>query len=145
MEGVPDNVMNYAVPMNTGAPTYAPAQKSSGDMYSTLITAVIVLLVILIIIYLAMPRSLSKRLECKGWVVYFMQGCHYCSKQKRVLDRDFRKYIECDANGNQIGGINPPVPCGSPIITGYPFWFNTRTGESKPGFQSLLDLEIMSA
>ena len=93
-----------------------------------------------------MDNSLSRRLENKGWVVYYRQGCFFCDKQKTELDFKFNKFIECDANGNLMAGytMNPPLQCGSPLITGYPFWFNTRTSEMKPGYQDKESLSLMA-
>lgn len=108
--------------------------------------AVAVVLIIVILYYMFSPRTLAKGLARCGWIVYYRQGCGYCTKQKHVLGGKFHKYIECDTSGNQIGGYttSPPLPCNSPTITGFPFWYNTRTKETRVGLQDAGSLEKMA-
>ena len=108
--------------------------------------AVAVVLIIVILYYVFLPRSLSKNLARRGWTVYYRKGCGYCTKQKQVLGGDFHKYIECDTNGNQLGGYttSPPLPCNSPQITGFPFWYNTKNQKTHVGYQDIRALENMA-
>ena len=119
----------------------------NGTNYTNIMLAVFVIVVICIIVYWFINKDLSKRLARKGWMVYYKQGCYYCDKQKGALNYKFRNYVECDSNGYQVGGFtnSPPLSCGSSEITGYPFWYNMSTGETKPGFQDIESLTMMAA
>lgn len=92
-------------------------------------------------------KALVKHLADCGWVVYYRRGCGHCTKQKEVLGGNYKKYIECDANGVQLSGYTtkPPVACNSPQIKGFPFWYNTKTGDTRLGFQGIGgDLQAMA-
>jgi hypothetical protein len=118
----------------------------SGTNYTNLAIALAVLIIICVIVYWFLNKDLSRRLARKGWMVYYKQGCYYCDKQKTTLNYKFNNYVECDSNGYQISGFtsSPPFNCGSPEISGYPFWYNMNTGESKPGYQDLESLTMMT-
>jgi hypothetical protein len=107
--------------------------------------AVVVVLIIVVLYYMWSPCMLAKDLAHCDWIVYYRQGCGYCTKQKHVLSGKFHKYIECDTSGRQIGGYtsNPPLACDSPIITGFPFWYNTRTQKTRAGLQDIGELRKM--
>ena len=92
-------------------------------------------------------KSLVKHLAGCGWVVYYRRGCGHCTKQKEVLGGNYKKYIECDENGVQLSGYTtkPPIACNSPQIKGFPFWYNTKTGDTRLGFQGIGgDLQAMA-
>lgn len=114
---------------------------------SNVITALLILLIILILAYWLIPKSLSKRLKNKGWWLYTREGCSHCVREKRLLDYDFDdRIVECDGSGNQISGsMYAPISCSSDQIMGFPFWINTRTGDTRVGYQNLAELEFMSA
>lgn len=118
----------------------------------SVVISIAVIVVSIIMICHHMPSvtssSVSTRLAQGGWVVYYRQGCGYCTAQKQVLawgNKQPHNYIECDMRGKQVGGLfPPPVPCNSPTITGFPFWLNTRTGETRAGLQSINALNTMA-
>lgn len=90
--------------------------------------------------------GLAETLGDAGWVVYYRQGCGYCDEQRRVLGKPhLMPSVECDPAGRQMGGDAAPLPCGSPVITGYPFWLNVRSGEARVGLQGHSALENMAS
>ena len=122
--------------------------------------AVIIVLVIMVMCRLAYSsddessddskRSLkgshAKRLAGCGWIVYYLQGCGYCTKQKEVLGGKYKNYIECNRQGDQLSGYTttPPIACNSPQISGYPFWYNTKTKDTRGGLQGVDALKKMA-
>lgn len=108
---------------------------------------IILVLVLLILFFMWFSKKLSRRLARAGWIVYYRYGCGYCTKQKEVLNNDFKQFIECDQYGNIIAGYttNPPISCSDPNIQGFPFWYNTRTGAVRFGLQDTSALEQMSS
>lgn len=115
-------------------------------MLLTVALAAAVVLIIMILYYMFSHGGLAKGLTRNGWVVYYRHGCGYCTRQKIVLGGKFHKFIECDSSGKQIGGYttHPPLPCNSPTITGYPFWYNTHTKATRVGLQETAALEKMA-
>jgi hypothetical protein len=124
----------------------------SHTLLKAIVLAAVVLLVIMVMCRMAgmaggEPKSLVKHLADCGWVVYYRRGCGHCSKQKEVLGGNYKKYIECDENGVQLSGYTtkPPIACNSPQIKGFPFWYNTKTRETRLGFQGIGgDLQAMA-
>jgi hypothetical protein len=118
--------------------------------------AVVIVLVVMVICRLAysseddssdsLKRSHAKRLAGCGWIVYYLQGCGYCTKQKEALGGDYKNYIECNRQGDQLSGYTttPPIACNSPQINGYPFWYNTKTKETREGLQGVDALKKMA-
>ena len=152
------NILDYTQPRilvnYTGNDSSSSSSDSDSDsemcisrkMLKSLAMAIAIVLIIMILYYLLVPGTLSKKLAKCGWIVYYRQGCGFCTKQKQVLRGDFENYIECDMSGNQIGGYTtkPPIPCNSSVITGFPFWYNTRTKDTKVGLQTLESLKEMA-
>jgi len=128
-----------------------------------LFQALMIVIVVLVIYYIAMPRgpvvkSCKKMLVKTGWILYTRKGCPWCHKQMDALGGSYKKHVECPSNAP------PPTPaelaaayqifaktidgallCGDPKITGYPFWFNSKTGESVVGYQDEEKLAMMCA
>lgn len=111
-------------------------------LMSTLL-AVAIVLIILIMYYMFSPRSLARSLTRCGWTVYLLRSCGYCHRQMNHLE-GFRRKIVCDSGNKVLSGYtdSPPVSCGS--IRGYPYWYNTRTKESRTGYQDPAALSQMA-
>jgi hypothetical protein len=120
----------------------------SHTLLKAIVLAAVVLLVIMVMCRMAgsSEGSLVKRLANCGWVVYYLQGCGYCTKQKSILGGNYKKYIECDRNGDQLSGYTtkPPIACDSRQIDGFPFWYNTKTRETQRGLQNIDALKDMA-
>jgi hypothetical protein len=169
-ESAVPNILDYTQSTES-LPTRGPAMDSTGDydsdddyngaidakrhmspecrrrrMLLTVALAVAVVLIIVILYYMFSHCGLAKGLIRNGWIVYYRHGCGYCTKQKSALGGKFHKYIECDPSGKQIGGYtaHPPLPCNSPAITGYPFWYNTHTKATRVGLQDAAALKKMA-
>jgi hypothetical protein len=76
-----------------------------------------------------------------GWQLYMLKGCGYCTKQMAEL-KGFNTFVEYE-RGN-------PVPIVNNIegelysrdkINGFPFWYNSKTGETKPGKRDICSLD----
>lgn len=121
-------------------------KSGSGHYMLAAVLAVAVLLLIVIMYYVVDDSCLAKRLARSGWTVYYRKGCHYCKKQKSVLDGKFRQTVKCDVDGSLLRSYTatPALSCKDPIITGFPFWYNTRTKDTRVGLQSKEKLELMT-
>lgn len=75
-----------------------------------------------------------------GWQLYTLKGCGHCTKQLSELN-GFTTYVEF-ARGeseplvNNIDGELYPKE----KINGFPFWYNSKTGEKKMGRQDVCEL-----
>ncbi|NBQ42739.1 MAG: hypothetical protein EBU23_09500, partial [Mycobacteriaceae bacterium] len=103
------NILDYTQSTER-PPTRGPAMDSTGDydsdddyngangakhhmspesrrrrMLLTVALAVAVVLIIVILYYMFSHCGLAKGLIRNGWVVYYRQGCGYCTKQKIAL------------------------------------------------------------
>jgi len=126
-------------------PGYCTSKKIVASIL--LATVVVMVAAILYIMFSGSSTAVGTRLSRGGWIVYYLRGCGYCTKQKELLggrSPPGYSFVECDMKGNQVGGQAPPIPCGHPIIKGYPFWFNVRTKETRAGLQSLSVLKSMA-
>ena len=137
---------------NRHATRVQPGHCTSKKIVSYTATIAIVAVIVAAILYIMFSgffNDVGTRLSRGGWIVYYLRGCVYCIKQKELLGgrsppAGGYSFVECDMNGNQVGGQAPPIPCGHPVIKGYPFWFNVRTKETRAGLQSLSALKSMA-
>ena len=79
--------------------------------------------------------------DISGWQLYMLKGCGYCTKQLAEL-KGFNTFVEYE-RGN-------PVPIVNNIdgelyprdkINGFPFWYNSKTGETKSGKRDICSLD----
>ena len=148
-----------AAPYMPAVSPYAPAASPyargmfSGDMFSgnklrlalrAVAVAVVVVLLIVILYKVLSPFVRDRRIEDHGWVVYYRKGCGACTKQKQILG-PYKNSVECGADGKVITSYikTPPLPCNSPLIKGFPFWYNTKTKASRVGVQDAAALKRM--
>jgi hypothetical protein len=137
--------------------SYQTEKCSTHTLLKAVAFAVVVMLVIMVICQLAYPSSdesedgsfkssHARRLASCGWIVYYLKGCGYCTKQKEALGGGYKNYIECDRQGNQLSGYTttPPIACNSSQIEGYPFWYNTKTEDTRQGLQGVDALKKMA-
>lgn len=150
-------ILQFAVPTKqplqgppTALPTtyYSPPTNGSDDdsqaTMRVLVTAMAIVLIILLLYFIMAPRrSLSSRLARCGWVLYVRDGCGYCSRQMDILNGHYPKIVECGKDGTQVNTTcaNPPFQCSQ--VSGFPYWANTVTKETKVGLQKQGDLEKM--
>lgn len=115
------------------------------DARRALLIAVAVVAILVAIHCLLPPRGLGRRLAEKGWVLYVLEGCSFCTKQLGVLGGDYPRLVECGRGGvlkSPRGGA-PPLACGE--VGSYPTFFNEVSKERKAGFQPRESLEKMCA
>lgn len=105
--------------------------------------ATAIVLIILILYHVFASEPLVSKLEQSGWVVYYLRGCKYCTKQRQVFDDHYDNYVEINSHGRQVEGINPPIPCNSALLTGFPLWYNVYSREIKLGVQDKESLNMM--
>jgi hypothetical protein len=111
-----------------------------------MLTALVVVAVLAAVYFLAAgarPAVDVRALERNGWVVYYMSGCRFCTMQKDALGAPYANYIEVEA-GRQVGGYTQAPPYPIEQITGYPFWYNSKTGETRNGYQDRAALRKMA-
>ena len=71
-----------------------------------------------------------------GWQLYTLENCIHCDKQMEKLG-GFNTYIKYKENGNDILLNNIEGKLYSGSIDGFPFWYNSITGETKYGGQEI--------
>lgn len=83
--------------------------------------------------------TLGERLDDAGWMLYTMNGCGWCEKQKEVLGYDkFDIKIENCATRDECTENALAIN-----TTGFPSWHNVFSNETLPGFRTLEQLEEM--
>lgn len=70
-----------------------------------------------------------------NWVVYTMEGCPWCTKQKEVLASNFPTF-----KGIKVGSEE----LKSGPVAAFPTWYNTKTFETLSGFKSAEQLADMA-
>lgn len=85
-------------------------------------------------------NSKSTKNDPSGWQLYALKNCPHCTKQLEEL-KGFNTFVEYE-RGNDVPIINnidgELYPKNK--INGYPFWYNSKTGETKPGRQNICSL-----
>ena len=135
-------ITNYIQPV-----AEAPSGSSSDDSSSHLgnVMFVSVILIIIVIIYYAYQKlnTLEDDLEKSGWTVYSRVGCPYCVKQMDLIP-DFKNYVQYSQNGSKIlHSYTKSPPKKFSDLKGVPFWYNTKTGATRTGFQDYESLNNM--
>lgn len=75
-------------------------------------------------------------LASAGWYLYTRPGCSWCHKQIDALGGSYVNRIECGKDGASPAPPAGAPACTDPKISGYPFWYNATTGQSRTGFQN---------
>lgn len=79
--------------------------------------------------------------DISGWQLYMLKNCGYCTKQMAEL-KGFNTFAEYERGNpdpivNNIDGELYPRN----KINGFPFWYNSKTGETKPGKRDICSLD----
>jgi hypothetical protein len=143
----PDNIMDYVQPVATGGAEGGGAE-GAGWWKMPLLVAALVIVLLAIILYVARD-VLPERLASKGWVLYVMEGCGACMKQREILG-PYGYHVPLypfTGKGEYLGDTKmvPPVPVQD--IKGFPTWVNTKTQPPflrKIGVQSEAELVKMA-
>ena len=78
----------------------------------------------------------TEALASAGWYLYTRPGCSWCHKQIDALGGSYANRIECGKDGASPAPPAGAPACTDPKISGYPFWYNATTGQSRTGFQN---------
>jgi len=131
------------------------AQSSNMQMMQMLSLSMIIVVVLIIVVYLYLRRKARKfvhtiaedltslKLAEMGWVLYTRPGCPWCEKQLDLLGGAFPATIVCpgtDAAKRFPGALS----CDDPKVVGFPFWYNTKTKESRTGMQNVAALSALA-
>jgi hypothetical protein len=78
--------------------------------------------------------------DISGWQLYMLKNCGYCTKQLAEL-KGFNTFAEYE-RGNPVPIVNNIQGELYPRdkISGFPFWYNSNTGETKSGKQDICSL-----
>jgi len=131
---------SYAQPSYDVYNKNEPPPSSSGFKYLVIGGVVLLMLVLL---YLYTTEEEDDVEDFSNWVVYYREGCGYCSKQKALLPRNFKNYVQCDSNLKQTSGKKNALTCSDSKIKGFPYWYNAKTKMEKVGLQGLESLKSM--
>ena len=98
------------------------------------ILVVLLILVIFCMVYFGCSgRALSAKLCKSGWILFVRPGCSFCDKQLRALGGNpFPRQITCGASAGASKACSK--------IPAFPFWINSRTGDTRVGFQNQIRL-----
>lgn len=77
--------------------------------------------------------NLALNLSNNGWVVYYSDNCGYCGLEMEEFGNSW-KYL------NSVNVSEHGLPEG---MAGVPTWFNYNTGEIRPGYQTIDNLNLM--
>jgi len=78
----------------------------------------------------------SKHNHPSGWQLYTLENCVHCDKQIDNL-KGFNTYIKYKEDGNKILVNNIEGKLYPKHIEGFPFWYNSTTGEERYGPQEV--------
>jgi hypothetical protein len=125
-------------------------------LLSTTALAVLILLVILIAVRVSRCRSgtsgtpgmrkISRRLAEKGWTLYLMKGCGYCTKQMKELGSYPRHVVLSADSSHKVLGGNTGVQLDVRRIPAFPFWYREvgQNRDTRTGYQTKAALEEMT-
>ena len=121
---------------------------SEADMIQT----VLLIIVIFAIYMIWQSRSAGKAaqapaqaLAVRGWYFYSKSGCQWCSRQLEALGGSYPNVITCaGAAAHTVPVPKGALACTDAKITGYPFWYNVQSKESRTGFQDQAALAVMA-
>jgi hypothetical protein len=86
-------------------------------------------------------KNMTKKIvnHPSGWQLYTLENCEHCNKQMEKLGK-FNTYIKYkeDSSGILVNNIDGPLY--SKHIEGFPFWYNSITGEERYGGQEMDNL-----
>lgn len=136
-------ITNYIQPVSEASPVGSSSDDSSSHLGNVMFVSVI--LIIIVIIYYAYQKlnTLEDDLEKSGWTVYSRMGCPYCVKQMDLIP-DFKNYVQYNKDGTKIlHSYTKSPPKQFSDLKGVPFWYNTKTGATRTGFQDYESLNHM--
>jgi hypothetical protein len=64
----------------------------------------------------------------ENWILFSMEGCGHCVKQAQVLQQYFPTFVN-----RKIGSSQTP---NGQFISGFPSWYNTKTGYIEAGYKN---------
>ena len=108
----------------------------------SVVVAVAIVLIIVIIYSTCFPKILASKLANRGWLLVSRDDCGYCKKQLAVLGGSYSKVAKCTPSG--FTGTTEKLPFECEDVPGFPYWFNTRNGATKVGFQDKKALKGMA-
>jgi len=85
-------------------------------------------------------KNNNSKNDPSGWQLYMLKNCPYCVKQMEEL-KGFNTFVEYE-RGNNVPIVNNISGELYPKnkITGFPFWYNSKTGETKSGKRDICSL-----
>ena len=91
-------------------------------------------------------REISRRLAQKGWTLYLMQGCGYCTKQMKELGSYPRHVVLSADSSHKVLGGNTGVQLDVRQIPAFPFWYREvgQNRDTRTGYQTKDALEEMT-
>ncbi len=137
-------------------------QQSRARVIRATVLAVLVLLVILLVVRSSKHhgggnrsnyqshnmRALAHRLAQRGWTLYMMEGCGFCTKQMNELGEYPRHMVlSADASHRIISGDTSLIELDTRQIPAFPFWYRQdgQNRDSRTGYQDMAALEAMAA
>jgi hypothetical protein len=114
-----------------------PRKKRLRVLVEITLALVVIGIIALVVIYftLVLPmRRTSRKLFRAGWVAYVTRGCGYCDKQLNTCPQ-FPGFVRCPDAARA-------AECAA--VPAFPFWRNTRTGETRVGYQDDAALRAMA-
>ncbi len=148
--GTPANVPAAPSPIDditTSLDNGPPPKKAMKIPWKPIIYAAGVVAIIAIIAAVGKKKMhIRDQVAAAGWMLFTQNGCGACTRQKLDLGGYAAYELNCSTNklrGKPVEGSKFDTPkCAA--IKAFPFWFNTITGKSLTGAQSMADLAAMT-
>jgi hypothetical protein len=123
------------------------ARARARKLLLALALATAIVLILLVLYHMFAPRTLAHGLAQCGWTLYLLEGDAVGLSQLSLLDGFAGHVVFCGSGSGSGEDLAPtaggPHPyCGG--IQAFPFWYNSRTGEERPGYQNRAALERMA-
>lgn len=116
---------------------------SEADMIQTVFIIFILIAMYMLWQNMSANKALpAQALAARGWYFYSKPGCPWCSRQLEALGGSYPNVITCAGAGAAVP--KGALACADPKITGYPFWYNVQSKESRTGFQDKAALAAMA-
>jgi len=87
----------------------------------------------------------SLKLAEQGWVFYTRPGCPWCTKQLAACGGAYPAVVECNGSPDAAKKFPGALSCDDPKIVGFPFWYNTKTKDTRVGMQNEAALAALAS
>lgn len=137
-------ITNYIQPVSNDSSLSSDSEGSSSNAGTILFVVIILIIIVLIYYAYKTVQNLEGKLEKSGWTLYSRVGCPYCVKQMDLIP-EFKNYVQYNKDGSKvIHSYTKSPPLSFKDLKGVPHWYNTKTRDTRTGFQDYQSLTEMA-